>query len=230
MTEDALARFLSEYSLPGRCTFYAHKPFRNLEPFAEKGEHEVGPHPVWVDLDRWKDNLESITTHLTVQPRGLRSHSCAFSHMIAIGLNDLGYRYTSNADQLFQKGIRPYRQPWGIWELPIYYMDNMDFWMPKNWPELAHQPFRRDLIEVALGSTDLFVFDFHPLHIALNTPGYQQYSAVRSRVLEGGESPFALRYEGHGTDDFFREVCAAMLAAGERSYTCAEALAHYGCE
>ena len=227
MTEEGMERFLQEYPIPGRSTFFVHRPFSLVTRLQAEDVHEVGPHPFIDKLSRWKDEVTALTEHFAKQPLGLRAHSCVFSHMIGMGMHQMGFRYVSQAQSLFHSGLEPFRHPWGIWELPIYYMDNMDFWFPKNWPALRHVPFSRDVIERAVGSRFLHVFDFHPLHIALNTKSHEEYSAVKERILGDGVSPFELRTAGRGTAEFFGDLCTAMRLSGERSYACVEALESY---
>jgi len=221
-----MEEFLRRYPLPGRATFFCHRPYACLQGTG----HELAPHPLIEDLRSWSADLERLAAQLPERPIGVRPHSCVYSHMVGIELARLGYRYVSQASNLYQSGLRPSRHPWGIWELPIYYMDNMDFWMCRNWPGLGHKPFDRGVIERALSEPDsLFVFDLHPLHIALNTRGHEDYATSKSRVVEGGESAFAHAREGRGTRMFFEELCNAMESANVRSSSCAEALEAFGC-
>jgi Polysaccharide deacetylase len=220
MSQEDLKKFMDVYSLPGKVTFFAHEDF----PFLTATNHEVGPHPFITDLSTWEATTERIAKDLQYKPRGIRTHSCVFSHMIGIGLGKLGYTYISQDQHLFQAGLKPFRHPWGIWELPIYYMDNMDFYTSKNWSAIGHVPFNRDVITAAVAHEGLYVFDFHPLHILLNTPDHAYYSSVRDRVVGKRVSPFDLRFEGRGVGEFFMELCDAMTENGERSYTCMEAL------
>jgi hypothetical protein len=221
MTDEALAAFLRRAHWPGVATFFLHADLPSLHGTS----HELCPHPFIDDLRAWEEGMESIARALPIRPRGMRAHSCVFSHMIGIRLRDLGYQYVSQAQNLFQTGLKPFRHPWGIWEVPIYYMDNMDFWMPKNWPELGHSPFDPSVIARALNEPGLYVFDFHPLHIALNTRSHDDYTQVRARVVDEGISPFDLRASGRGVGVFFEELCEAVDRAGVRSVSCTEALA-----
>jgi hypothetical protein len=220
MTEPALRRFLDEFPIPGRATFFCHQPFDCL---AASG-HELCPHPFITDLNSWRSELEQLTERVNPKARGVRAHSCVFSHVMAVGLHDMGMEYVSQASQLYQDGIAPFRHPWGIWELPIYYMDNMDFWTPGNWPGRNHQPFAADWIRRAVHGTSLYVLDFHPVHIALNTRSPQDYTQVKSRIVDDGVSPFDLTFPGRGARQFFQELCAEMNAAGVRSVGCGEAI------
>lgn len=225
MTAKSLEKFLARYDIPGKATFFSHVFFDCLA----KTHHEICPHPFINDLSKWQDSVTKITQKFSHQAKGIRNHSCVFSHMIGVDLKKWGYIYSSNIDNLFQTNIKPYRHAWGIWELPIYYMDNMDFWMLKNWDSNSHIAFRHNLIEQALSSDYLFVFDIHPLHVALNTRSYEDYCAVKEKVIEENCCPFDLRFEGRGVAVFFEELCSALRSNNERSYSCIEALERMGC-
>lgn len=220
MTEDALGIFLERIRWPGRGTFFLHADLRVLH----QTKHELCPHPFIEDLRSWSSGIERMSEYLPRKPRGTRPHSCVFSHLVATRLHELGYEYVSQAHNLFEPGLRPFRHPWGIWELPIYYMDNMDFWMPKNWPSLGHIPFRREVIERAINEPGLYVFDFHPIHLALNTRTFSDYSSVKERIIQDGISPFDLRFAGRGVGQFFEELCEAMRSRDISSVSCADAL------
>ena len=225
MSQENLRKFLKEYVLPGKVTFFVHEYF----PFLESTLHEICPHPLINDLSSWEEDFKRLVNEFKNRPLGVRTHSCLSSHMMEISFNKLGYKYVSNAETLFHKGLKPYRRAWGIWELPIYYMDNMDFWMVPNWPELGHIPFNRSVIEEAVTDEALYVFDFHPLHIVLNTRNSNDYNSVKKEIIKGKTSPFELRFEGRGVGVLFTELCSEMITRKMRSYTCSEALKHFGC-
>jgi hypothetical protein len=224
MRDRDLERFLAEFPIPGRATFFLHDRLPSL--FATG--HELCPHPFIENLGNWQEPLESLARDLPRPCKGVRPHSCVFSHMIGVGLHKLGYRYVSQATSLYLPGIAPARHPWGIWEMPIYYMDNMDFCTPKNWPGIGHEVFDPRVIRTALEREGLYVFDFHPLHIALNTGSHAHYEAVKDRIVSGGSSPFDLARAGRGTREFFLELCSAMRNSGRHSYSCWDALQQLG--
>ena len=139
-----------------------------------------------------------------IKPLGIRPHSCVFSHMIGIDLNKKGYKWISQAQNLFSTNLYPFKHPWGIWELPIYYMDNMDFWMTKNWKNDNHKPFSQQIIDMCINNEGLYVFDFHPIHIALNTRTYNDYQNVKDKIINNKEDPFNLSFPGKGSRDFLK--------------------------
>jgi hypothetical protein len=220
MSEDALQKFLQDFPLPGRGTFFCHEAFRCLQPTA----HEQCPHPFISDLENWQGGLAQLRGAVNASARGVRTHSCVFSHMIALRLHEMGFEYVSNTTAIHQTGLAPFRHPWGVWELPIYYMDNMDFWAGGNWPGLKPQPFDRRWIDQALQEPGLYVFDFHPIHVALNTRTPDDYQSVKRRIVEDGVSPFELTFPGRGSRVYFQELCDAMRAAGQQSVSCSDAL------
>jgi hypothetical protein len=147
--------------------------------------------------------------------------------MLSVELAKQGYLYSSMVTLLYETNLKPYKHPWGLWEMPIYYMDNCDFCTPLNWPGSGHHPFHQDVIRKAVAEPGLYVFDLHPLHIILNTRTYNDYLAVREAVRSGKTSVFDLAFAGYGTRAFFLDLCKEMEQCGLRSYGCAETLRTY---
>ena len=228
MSRESMSRFLSELmiNMPGKGTFFVHDSFSDLLTT----DHEICPHPFISDLNKWDADLIRIESSLPHKPRGTRTHSCVFSHMVGIGLKEKGYNYISQAHNLYSNNLKPFRHPWGIWELPIYYMDNMDFWFNKNWPELEHKPFSNTIINKAMADESLYVFDFHPIHIALNTRCSDDYTNAKQRITDEGICPFDLSFDGYGVRSFFMDLCHEMSANNIISRTLSESLEHYTCE
>ncbi len=217
--EADLARFLSEFPLPGRGTFFLDRRYPNID----FGEHEVGLHPVLADRDDWRATLSGLLAETPHAGHVIRPHSCTYSHMLGVMLAELGVRAISQTTPLFTRGLRPYRHPWGLWELPIYYMDSMDMTFPHNWPAVSHAPFDTDVIKASTNDDALYVYDFHPVHIMLNTPSFAHYQAVKPRVL-AGESPTNLAAKGHGARWFYEELIKEMNRSRMTSTGCRAAI------
>ena len=94
---------------------------------------------------------------------------------------------------------------------------------------IKHQPFHRDVIRKAVAEPGLYVFDFHPLHIILNTRTYNDYLEVREAIRSGKTSAFDLAVAGNGTRAFFLDLCKEMERCGLKSSNCVEALHTYMC-
>jgi hypothetical protein len=219
MQPDDLQRFLDEYPFAGSGTFFLHRPY-TLDGL--RG-HELCPHPFPVAPDQWKTSIGRLLDELRIAPTGVRTHSAIHSHVLEMVLYELGFRYTSNTSRLFLNDTAPVRLAWGCWEMPIYYMDNLDLTTAKYWPGVSHQPLAPGLLAQAVAGQGLYVFDFHPLHVCLNTPSLEYYLS-RQAQLKAGQSPFALRCEGRGVATYFQELCGLMQAQGMASVSLSWAL------
>jgi hypothetical protein len=220
MWEEDLLKFSSDFPILGKATYFLWKPFRNLSIL----NCELEPHPYFNQKKPWSDTIDEFENEWGKRGKILRPHSCVYSHMLGIELGKRGYLGISQATYIGISNITPYRHPWGIWELPIYYMDSMDFTMSFNWPELNHRPFDLNLIDRCIDSESLFVFDFHPLHIALNTSDFNQYQGVKDKILKREVSPFNLSFKGKGTRFFYEELLNKMYTRNIQSLTCEEAI------
>lgn len=221
MREDDMNRFLDEYQFPGAGTFFVHE---NTLGNIDWKLHEVCPHPTFDSSCANFSCLDKFDGKLNQIPLGMRSHSCVTSHMLGIELKKRGFKYASNQSALYQNDITPMRLPWGVWELPIYYMDSMDFTMKEGWPGLRHSPFSADVVINAVEGKGLYVFDFHPLHISLNTSDRQDYAKIKDALLSENKSPFDLAFSGKGTRTFFEFLLDKMKASNISSRKCIDVI------
>ncbi len=217
MSNARMQEFLDTVPLPGRGTFFCTQVYECL---ATK-DHELAPHPFLGDSTNWGNELQAMQNNFP-QAKGWRSHSCVFSHILAEQLTEMGYQYVSTQDDLGRSGIQPHKHAWGIMQFPIYYMDNLDFSTQNFWKEGQHQPFSNILIEQALKSDGVYVFDFHPIHLLLNTPNSAFYFNARDAFL-AGEDIANLRNNDYGTFDFYQTLCQEILKSGAISVTLGEA-------
>lgn len=218
MNELRMAEFLRDIEIPGEGTFFCTQRYACLD----RSAHEVAPHPTLQEGGDWKDELMRMRD-LFPDARGWRSHSCVFSHLLAEWLAGNGYRYVSTNDQFGQKNIRPIRHPWGIWHFPIFYMDNMDFSSGHFWNGESEAPFSDAFIDAALDDDGVYVFDFHPIHLLINTPDRDYYFSVRDQ-FKGGASIREVAYKGAGTRTFYDRLCAAMKQKRKKSIRLGAAL------
>lgn len=203
----------------GQLTFFCTGVYATLKREAERVELALHPnfHQGGEDPD---DTLTKLSSQLP-EAVGLRGHSCADSHRILALLRKHRLRYTSNTAPLFAEGLRPHEHPWGGHELPIYYMDNLDFLRLDHWDGAV--AFAPEVIECAVKQPGLFVFDFHPVHLTLNTPSQGYYEANKHRYQD---APALLErtHAGRGTRTFFIELVDAMRRAAIPSVSMSEAL------
>jgi hypothetical protein len=217
--EPAMALFLSAFAMPGRGTFFCTQNYRTL---AAAG-HEIAPHPT---LDAGSDWRSALETNRRQFPDAVswRSHSCVFSHRIAEWLARQGYRFVSVFDELGVAGLRPNRLPWGVWHLPIYYMDSLDLGRRRSPSDGGgDRLFDRRYIEQATSRDGLYVFDFHPIHLLFNSPSLEYYMAARDKLRAGARIE-SLRHSGWGAASYFTALCARMRTCGIASTKMCEAV------
>lgn len=217
MDDARMAEFLGRVAIPGRGTFFCTQAYDSLA----QTRHELAPHPFLANNNH-DEELRQKRQQFPVAT-GWRSHSCVFSHILAEWLGRNGYCYVSTHDQFGATGIQPTRHLWGVWHLPIYYMDNMDFSRHRFSKDASVTPFSPHLIQQAIQEDGLYVFDFHPIHLLLNTPNADFYFSARERFLKGEEID-RLRYDGYGTESYFIDLCSKMRAAGMASHGMQQAL------
>lgn len=220
MSRAGMQRFLAEFAPPGSGTFFLWQRFDEMDWAA----HEIAPHPYLERFDNLEAQIRDFTAKVGLKPHGMRIHSCAYAHTVGVAAKATGFRYVSMASHPPEAGLHPYRHPWGVWEMPIYYMDNMDFCTELNWPDIGHKVFSRAVIDRAINEPGLFIFDFHPLHVALNTTSFDAYQQVKGRVLNGAGDPFDHVMPGYGVRNFYLDLLAAMREAGMSSVSIGEAL------
>ena len=204
LNEARMEEFLASVSWPGSATFFCTQVYRCLG----RTEYELAPHPLLTGNNEWLTELKAKRAQLP-NALGWRSHSCVFSHTLAEWISCNGYAYVSTHDSFGERGIKPTRHLWGVWHVPIYYMDNLDFSRRRFAPEREEKPFDRSRIETACSPDGYYVFDFHPIHLMLNTPDPDWYALRRAQFL-AGEKLASIRHEGYGARSFFDELVGAM--------------------
>jgi hypothetical protein len=219
MTDPMMRVFLRDI-LPPRIatTFFCYRPFESL---AGAG-HEIGLHPYFGPASGdWLETTlalrDTIARAMGVTAAGVRPHSLKCSQNFLVQLHDAGFGYVSTVELPTRSPIPAYRHTWGPIEIPIRYMDNMDLWK-RDKRGLPHRCFAPEILDMALNGPELFCFDFHPIHIYLNTSTFADYEAW----TKAGRPELAQPVErnAYGVRDFFLDLCHAMLERGESGMTC----------
>jgi hypothetical protein len=110
------------------------------------------------------------------------------------------------------EGIKPFEMPSGVVQFPIYFMD--DDWLVER--EDDGLPDLQSL----LAGDGLRIFDFHPPHIAFNTPSMERYKTYKDDYWDEGTDIQELRWNGStaGVRDFF-EALLKELSSGTYELT-----------
>ncbi len=166
-------------------------------PGLDLAGHELGAHPVFDGSD-YRTALEKSCA-IVPGAKGIRSHSLVASSRHYPEYERLGLQYESNY-MLYKIVQRPFLMMNDIWQFPVFLMDDIHIAM-------SHNDDRRFDIAEILPKTgwELITFDFHPIHIFLNTCDLSTYAAAREFYRE----PDRLRRyinTGKGTATLFEHL------------------------
>jgi polysaccharide deactylase WbmS-like protein len=214
-----MEEFLSDFRIPGVATFFCTQRYEALDG----GPHELCPHPVLEPETDWSEVLDRKQREFP-DARGVRPHSCVNTNMLSIDYHRRGFEWVSARELPGQSGIAPYREAWGVWHVPLYYMDTMDFSFGDYWPDDGGGPFGRELLETTTREPGLYVFDFHPIHLMLNSTSAREYLSRRDR-FKAGEPIEEIRCEGYGAGEYYADLISLMEEAGVTTVGISEALA-----
>lgn len=167
--------------------------------------HERALHPNFLeDSGNESKILESIAVQYP-EARGVRSHAMYIHSRLRSHYRQYDIVYESNYMQYLVNGVRPFWMLDGIIQFPVYFMDDMWFRSRKSPSEL---PNVTDL----LSGDGLKVFDFHPIHVYLNTPSPDYYK-THKEIYNEPDALREARFDGPGV----RELFVAILEEIERS-------------
>ena len=178
-----------------QATFFGTHQSPILNSVFEDNKHEVGIHPNFNDIINNTcvgENAESrIKNLLELFPsaKSIRSHSTTWSGVIQELILKYEITHECNTFIPWQSSID--LKPWNLWNglvrVPYFWEDDVAllFKEPKN-----------SLRE--LSSKTLKVFDFHPIHIFLNSESIERYESTR-QLHKNPKELLKYRYRGYGT-------------------------------
>jgi hypothetical protein len=180
-----------------QATWFVTHETKLLARLRENPNFELGIHPNFNFLlqgdSRNGKNAEEVVDRLMAMvpdAKSVRSHSGTQSSRILDLFSSRGLTHESNVFVPSQSGIelRPWRMWSGLTRVPYFWADDVacltssDDAMPMS-----------DLVS----SAGIKVFDFHPIHIFLNTEKLQRYEMTRALHRSPTEL-LAHRFEGDG--------------------------------
>ncbi|HEY1037797.1 MAG TPA: hypothetical protein VGF30_00250 [Bacteroidia bacterium] len=165
-----------------KATFFVTHDSPALHKLKNTSHIELGIHPNFDPLiNKQPDSLTSneiINNLKQLVPSAsvIRSHGMTHSGRWLPLYKQHGLKYSS---QYFMNGvntIQPFSHLNGTVEAPVYFADDGFIW------EADQSGWDHNLGRFSFtGHPDyLCVYNFHPIHIALNTPGYSFYESTRS--------------------------------------------------
>lgn len=154
---------------------------------------EVGIHPnfnVLMSLESGQDSKEILTHARAIAPNStsIRSHSLMQSERLLDQFCAAGFTHVSNFFVPYSSGL--IMAPFGLWNgmtiTPHQFQDNVEIKMNLN--SINNVQF----------SCGFHVFNFHPIHVFLNTESLDRYERTRP-LHQNPEELIKHRYQGYGT-------------------------------
>lgn len=161
-----------------KATFFITNYSNLLNTIRNYSLFDLGIHPNFNDIlyakttDTFENRIDNL---LKIIPEAvsIRSHSLTFSSIIENYYIKKGIRFSLNKYIPFDSGIKlkPYRTWTGIIEVPFFWEDDIYCKMLENhYSHNINHIFKND---------GLKVFNFHPIHVYLNTEKIERYSQAK---------------------------------------------------
>jgi len=182
--------------------------------------HEIALHPNYTSIDTCKETITKLHD-LFPNAKGVRGHRLASDEVLLSIYEKLGLLYQSGYLMLGMRNIRPIFLEFNIMEIPLFYMDRIHF--DNSW--YSKRGFSINSID--LDHPGLKVFDFHPIHIFLNTNKIELYEQAKKHYHEPKLlEPYRNKLkEGIGT--YFNDLLQYISDSGKKTYTLLEIYEKY---
>lgn len=179
-----------------RATWFITHQTDIIDRLRENDKFELGIHPNFNflligDFRNGRCAEEVVDRMLAIVPeaRSVRSHSTTQSSLLHKLYVEKGLTHESNYFLPEQSGI--VARPWRLWNrlniVPYCYSDEVACLYEMNAP-----------MEQLKARQGLKIFDFHPIHVFLNTEHLDRYERTRQLHRQSAEL-IKYRYEGNGT-------------------------------
>jgi ubiquinone/menaquinone biosynthesis C-methylase UbiE len=196
MIEETLNIFL-ENKVP-LTPFVTHHSKTIKEYYKGSNTKYVGLHPNFLPDSTQGTNFREIISNMgKLWPDAVcfRSHVFFDNSLIAREFYDRGFKYDSNLCLHLQPSLVPLQHSSGLLRFPVFLEDYLYAIREQIW-DLSH-------ILGLLKTPGLKIFDFHPVHVCLNTPNIDYYESVKKDINENWRK---LTYKGKGVRTFLLEL------------------------
>ncbi|MBW1909580.1 MAG: methyltransferase domain-containing protein [Deltaproteobacteria bacterium] len=192
-----ILNIFSQHGIP-LTPFITHHSETIKEHYKGSKTRYVGLHPNFLSGSTQGSDLEEIITNLVdlwPDAKCFRSHLFFDNKLIAEEFYARGFRYDSNLCLHLQPNLVPLQHFSGLLRFPVFLEDDTYALREKIW-DLSH-------VKDFLKTPGLKVFNFHPIHVALNTPDMDYYESVKKDVDENWKR---LVFKGAGVYTFLVEL------------------------
>lgn len=192
---------LEAYNL--KATFFVTHDTDMLDYMRKNNRLDLGIHPNFNYLlngdFRYGSNVEDVVKYykkIVPDAVSVRSHSVTQSSQILYAFYKEGLRVDSNVFIPFDSGINlsPF-ECGGLLRVPYFFADDVRVSMRWDYD-----------VELYLSQNSLKVFDFHPIHIFLNTENLERYNAAKPYMHDFKKLKEFINTEAYGTKDFLIDL------------------------
>ncbi|WP_428261326.1 hypothetical protein [Haliangium sp.] len=216
---DELAALMSEHARPFTvfCTHDSPATRRLLAvPGCETALHPnflaaFGSDPSGADLhQREADVLDRLMASFP-DARGVRNHALYYHSRLLALFHGRGVEYLSNDLRFLAADTQPYRDWSGLVRVPIYWEDDVHcvYFDGRFELDVVLPP---ESVGPAPAPAPLRVFNFHPVHVFLNTCDLSAYQRAKPHLHDRARAEHA-RHPGAGVATLLRALLAATPAA-----------------
>ncbi len=162
--------------------------------------YEIGLHPNLNSLvsggtlGNYKDVINELH-QIYPESLGIRCHSLLHSSPMLSHFKDIGLAYDSNLFLPYQMGLKPFKSSNGLMRIPYFWEDDVHFEFGKKF----------NLVEVEMDPI-LNVFDFHPIHVFLNTDVLETYFNAKEYYQQPDLLLTKRNYSKLGARDFLIQL------------------------
>ena len=149
-----------------------------------------------------KSYRDTIAEMLKIVPEAkiIRCHALVDATPVLVTAREMGFRADMNLFIPFSSGmrLRPFRHFSGLKRLPFFYEDDAWALEPDHPAPEQHIPDSDDR---------LCIFNFHPIHLYLNTENMERYNRAKPYYHEFEKlAPYVNHGEGFGARDFLLRI------------------------
>ncbi len=195
---------LAKYGV--KATIFATHDSRLLRSL-DSDDYEIGLHPNF-DPGGGMYNLNALYELHKLYPQavGTRSHTLLFGSRLLPELERCHMKYESNIFMYMHEGLHCVARSKTITSVPFNWSDDKHL-------ELEHGFATGEL--PPLDNAGLNVFNFHPVHIYLNTDVYSRYESSKANFNNPGMAEYVNRELG--VRNLFEDLCSSIANNGVES-------------
>lgn len=163
---------------------------------------------------------EIISELLTTYPEaiGIRSHSLMQSSPLLNTFLELGLKYDSNQFFPYEFNLKPYESWNGLWRIPY------------NWEDDIHFNYKKDfdaLDVLGYNAAKFMVFNFHPIHIFINTDTEAHYLDAKSSYHDTEGLKKSINITTKGAKDYLIATLEYVRSNNIKTYNLKEVYQHF---